>query len=423
MTVEIDDLLSPKQVDFLINSDARINIAEGAIRSGKTISSLLRWCDYVREKPAQGELVMIGKTAATVYRNCFAPLQNPEIYGELSAQVHYTPGAPTARIFDRIVHIIGANDSKAEAKIRGFTCAGSYVDEISLIPELFWNQLIGRHSDDSAQIFGTTNPDNPQHWLRKRFLLNNPDVKAWHFVMDDNPRLSEAQKAFWRRQYTGLWFKRFIQGLWVQAEGACLDMWDEERHVVDDLPPIVRWVGVGVDYGTVNPFDALLLGLGHDGRLYLASEYRWDSRAEHRQKTDSEYSTDVRGWVGKYRAPGSEHDGVHPEKWVIDPSAASFITQLWRDGLSPIPADNSVLDGIRLVSNLLAKDQLRVHRSCQGWIEEAPSYVWDEKAAEKGEDRPVKVADHALDAGRYVLFTTEWDWRHQVKEPEEREAA
>ena len=413
---EIDDLLSPKQVDFLINSDARINIAEGAIRSGKTISSLLRWMDYVREKPAQGELVMIGKTSATVYRNCFAPLQNPDIYGDLSAQVKYTPGAPTARIFDRVVHIIGANDAGAESKIRGFTCAGSYVDEISLVPELFWNQLIGRHSDDRAQVFGTTNPDNPQHWLRQRFLIGNPDVKSWHFVMDDNPRLSESQKAFWRRQYSGLWFKRFILGLWVQAEGAVLDMWDEETHVVDELPPILRWVGVGVDYGTTNPLDALLLGLGADGTLYLATEYRWDSRKERRQKTDSEYSAALTEWIDGYTAPGSMHPGVHPEKWVVDPSAASFIQQLWRDGYSPIAADNAVLDGIRLVSNLLAKGLLKVHRSCQGWIQEAPSYVWDDKAAEKGEDRPVKVADHALDAGRYVLKTTEWSWRHDLRD-------
>lgn len=422
MSQGIDDLLSPKQVDFLINSDARINLAEGAIRSGKTIISLLRWLDYVREKPVSGELVMIGKTAATVARNCFSPLQNPDIFGDLAQHVHYTAGAPTGRIFDRTVHVIGANDAKAEAKIRGFTCAGSYVDEISLIPELFWNQLIGRHSDDNAKIFGTTNPDNPQHWLRKRFLLDNPDVKSWHFVMDDNPRLSESQKAFWRRQYTGLWFKRFILGLWVQAEGAIYDMWDEEKHVVDVLPPIVRWPGVGIDYGTVNPFDALLLGVGHDGRLYLTTEYRWDSRVERRQKTDSEYSTAVRGWVDGWTAPGSEHPGVIPEKWIVDPSAASFIEQLWRDGVTPTRADNTVGDGIRLVANLLAKDQLRVHRSCTGWVEEVPSYVWDETAASKGEDRPVKVGDHALDAGRYVLKTTEWSWRHQITQPAEEAA-
>jgi hypothetical protein len=110
------------------------------------------------------------------------------------------------------------------------------------------------------------------------------------------------------------------------------------------------------------------------------------------------------------------HPGVHPEKWIVDPSAASFITQLWRDGLSPEGADNSVLDGIRLVSNLLAKGLLKVHRSCDGWIEECPGYVWDEKAAEKGEDRPVKAGDHSLDAGRYVTASTEWTWRHDLRD-------
>lgn len=412
----IDDLLSPKQVTSLVESDASICVWEGAIRSGKTIASLLRWLKYVADPPRGGQLVMVGKTTATIARNCFAPLQDPSIFGSLSQHIHYSAGAPTAKILGRTVHVIGANDAKAESKIRGFTCGGSYVDELTLVPRPFWDQLVGRHSIDGAQIFATTNPDNPQHWVKKDLLSGNPDVKMWNFVMDDNPRLSEEKKAFWRRQYTGLWFKRFILGQWVQAEGAVLDMWDEDVHVVDELPPILRWVGTGIDYGTTNPFDALLLGLGADGVLYLASEYRWDSRKERRQKTDSEYSAAMTEWIDGYTAPGSMHPGVHPERWVVDPSAASFIQQMWRDGYSPIAADNSVLDGIRLVSSLLAKGHLRVHRSCRGWIEEAPGYVWSEKAALKGIDEPEKVNDHALDAGRYVLKTTEWSWRHDLKD-------
>jgi PBSX family phage terminase large subunit len=406
---DVSDLLSPKQVTSITESTADINVWNGAIRSGKTIASLLRWLMYVADPPAgSGELVMIGKTAATVARNCFASLQDPSIFGNFTRHVHYTAGAPTAKIMGRTVHVIGANDAKAESKIRGFTCRGAYVDELTLLPRPFWDQLVGRHSGDGTQIFATTNPDNPQHWVKKDILTGNPDVKSWHFVMDDNPKLSAEKKAFWRRQYTGLWFKRFILGQWVQAEGACYDMWDEDVHVIDELPPILRWIGVGIDYGTTNPFAGLLLGLGADGILYLASEYRWDSRKQRRQKTDSEYSSDVRAWVDAYTAPGSMHPGVIPEKWIVDPSAASFMTQLWRDGLSPEGADNSVLDGIRLVSNLLAKGQLKVHRSCAGWIEEAPGYVWDAKAAERGEDRPMKVGDHSLDGGRYVINSTEW---------------
>lgn len=409
--------MSPKQIDYVVNSTAAINLSEGAIRSGKTISSLLRWLHYVANHERGGQLVMVGKTRETVARNCFAPLQDPSIFGELSQHVHYTAGAPTARIMGKLVHVLGANDAAAESKIRGFTCGGSYTDELSLIPKPFWDQLVGRHSTDGALMFATTNPDNPQHWVKEELLEDNPDVRSWNFVMDDNPVLSDAKKAFWRRQYTGLWFKRFILGQWVQAEGAIYDMWDEEVHVVDELPLILRWICVGIDYGTVNPFDALLLGLGVDGCLYLASEYRWDSRKERRQKTDSEYSTAVRAWTDEYVPPGTEYPGVIPEKWVVDPSAASFIQQLWRDGVTPTQGDNAVDDGLRLVANLLAKGQLKVHRSCKGWIKECPGYVWDAKAAEKGIDQPVKVADHALDAGRYALRTTEWLWRHHVRDP------
>jgi hypothetical protein len=248
-------------------------------------------------------------------------------------------------------------------------------------------------------------------------------VQSFAFKLDDNPKLDEDYKSTLYAQYTGLWRKRFIDGAWTLASGAVYDMWDEDRHVVDVLPPILRWPAVGIDYGTTNPFAALLLGLGSDGVLYLASEYRWDSRKERRQKTDSEYSKAVTEWINTYTAPGSMHPGVYPEKWVVDPSAASFITQLWRDGLSPVGADNAVLDRIRLISSLLARDLLKVHRSCGGWIEECPSYVWSESAAQKGEDKPEKVGDHSLDGGGYGIFTTEWSWRHDLKDQLTDEAA
>jgi hypothetical protein len=202
------------------------------------------------------------------------------------------------------------------------------------------------------------------------------------------------------------------------AEGAVYDMWDEDRHIVRDLPRIERWHGVGVDYGTVNPFAALLLGLGEDGRLYLTSEWRWDSKLQRRQLTDAEYADRLAEWISQVPRPHARGRlyGVAPEWWVIDPSAASFKTELWRRGTSNVQdADNEVLDGIRVVSSLLATDRLKVHTSCQGWREEVPGYSWDEdKATDKGIDEPIKSADHSLDAGRYVTKTTEWAWRPAI---------
>lgn len=416
-------VMSPKQIFSIVEAEERINVWEGSIRSGKTIASLLRWLLFVANPPRDGELVIVGKTRETVNRNLFGPLQNPNLFGkQITKQIHYNPGAPTATLLGRTVHILGANDAKAEPKIRGMTVCGAYVDEATVLPRTFWDQLVGRCSVPGAKIFATTNPDNPSHWLRKYYLLRSVEtqLRSWHFTIDDNPALDPSYVAWLKSTYTGLWYKRFVLGQWVQAAGAIYDMWDEQRHVVDILPRITRWISLGVDYGTVNPFAALMLGLGEDQRLYFTNEWRYDSKLARRSLTDHEYSERLRRWLGAIKHPHEPgREGVHPEWTCVDPSAASFVQQLYRDGLVPTLASNAVLDGIRNVGSLLATDRLKVHRSCAGWIEEVPGYVWDEEHAEKyGEDKPIKANDHSLDGGRYGIHTTEAVWQGQLLEAE-----
>ena len=402
--------LSDKQERSIAHSTARINIWSGAVRSGKTISSLLRWLTYVADAPRGGALVVAGKTLDTVARNVFAPLQDHALFGPAARHVHYTRGASTATILGRQVEVITAADARAEGRLRGLTAAGAYVDELTLIPEAFFAQLLARLSVPGAKVFCTTNPDGPAHWVRKKFLLRagELDLRHWHFTLDDNPALDPAYVEALKAEYVGLWYRRFILGEWCLAEGAVYDMWDEDTHVVDELPQITRWISCGIDYGTTNPFAALVLGAGADGRLYLVDEWRWDSKLQRRQLTDAEYSARLRAWM--------RDRGYDPEWIAVDPSAASFKLQLFRDGVSSVmDADNGVVDGIRLIASLLATDRLRVHRSCRGWIEEAPGYSWDDDAAAKGIDQPVKVADHSLDAARYAIASTQTLWRPYVR--------
>lgn len=399
--------LSPRQIVSLHESTARINIWEGSIRSGKTIASLLRWLLFIITAPRGGELVMFGKTRESVARNLFGPLQDPALFGPMTKLIHYTPGAGTAIIFGRIVHVIGANDAKAEPKVRGMTIVGAYGDEITVIPEAFFRQILGRMSVPGAQLFGSTNPDNPSHWLRRDFLqrAGELDLRTWHFTLDDNPHLPAAYVASIKAEFVGLWYRRFVLGHWVQAEGAIYDMWDERLHVVDDIPAVTRWLSVGVDYGTRNPFAALLLGLTADKRLILARSYRHDPRHARRQLTDADYSRELRAWLADDR----------PEFIAVDPSAASFKVQLHADKVrGVVDADNAVEDGIRTVASLLGLGRLIVHRSCKGWREEVTGYAWDDEQAAKGIDKPIKVADHDLDAGRYAVATTRQLWQAHV---------
>ncbi|MFE5912077.1 PBSX family phage terminase large subunit [Streptomyces wedmorensis] len=399
--------LSPKQIDSIVEARAFQNIWEGSVRSGKTIASLLAWLAFVCDRPEGGELVMVGRTRDSLARNVFGPLTDPSVFGKLSRDIHYTSGAPTANVLGVTVHCLGANDAQAEPKVRGLTCAGAYVDELTTLPRTFYDQLNARCSVEGSKIFGTTNPDNPQHWARQEYLLRPREtrLKSWHFVMDDNPGLSEAYKARTKASYRGLFYKRNVQGLWVMAEGAIYEAWDEATHVVDKLPPMRRY-WLGMDYGTVNPTSVILLGLGDDNRLYACAEWRHDSRKAMRQLTDAQYSEAIGAWL--------RDQGIRPEWSFVDPSAASFITQAFTDRSLPnlARANNEVVDGIRSVASLLAAGLLRVHRSCTGLIEEMPGYVWDEKAAEKGEDKPVKIADHSVDALRYAVHSTAHEWRH-----------
>lgn len=415
--------MSEKQIDYILDSDAFVNLAEGSVRAGKSIGGLVRWLMYIAEDaPKSGELIVTAKTYDTAVRNVFNPLRDTAIFGPLAKATSYTRGAPTATILGEQVEVITFNDERSENRLRGMTARGTYVDEWSLMPRSFHEQLLGRHSVDGSQLFGNTNPDNPRHWLKADFIDETgpggrlaADWKVWKFVLDDNPGLSEEKKAQYRRQYKGLWYRRNILGEWCMAEGTIYDGWDPAQHVVKTLPPIVRWIALGIDYGTVNPFAGLILGLGVDGRLYLTHEWRHDSRKAMRQMTDAEYSTEVRGWLAGAPIYGTDARGIRPEWIVVDPSAASFIHQLYRDGLSPAGADNSVIDGIRLIASLLAEGLLLVHESCEGWIGEVGGYVWDEKAAQLGEDKPVKLDDHSLDAGRYAIKTTEALWRPQLR--------
>ena len=383
---------SPLQRKSFKEANAKINIWEGAVRSGKTYISLWRFLTELSEGP-EGEYVMIARTYDSFKRNVL-----PELTSMIGADNKYYKGNRELNIWGKTIHVIGADDERAESKIRGPTFSGAYVDELTIIPESVFRMLISRCAMRGAKIFGTTNPDSPYHWLKRDFLSGNPDVKSWKFGLDDNPQLPEEDKEYLKRQYKGLWYQRFIEGKWVQAEGSVYDFFDENLHVIDFAPSYTSSYIVGVDYGTTNPCAFVLIG--HDPNrfpnFWVESEYYFDSRAQQRQKTDTEYADDFKKFI----------EGRPINAIYLDPTAVSFRIELQKQGiLNLYEAENSVLDGIRFVSKLLNNGTLKVCRSCKNVIKEFQSYVWDDKSALTGIDKPKKVNDHALDAIRYALFT------------------
>jgi PBSX family phage terminase large subunit len=204
--------------------------------------------------------------------------------------------------------------------------------------------------------------------------------------------------------FTGVFYKRYILGQWVAAEGVIYDSFDTETMVVTEIPDIRKYY-VGVDYGTSNATTFILCGLGIDDRLYIIDEYYHSGAETGRQKSPAEYSRDFIAWL-------SDKGGrVRPEYIFVDPSAEGFIITLWNDGVrGVVQADNEVKLGIELLSSIIADDRFRVHRRCSHVLKEITSYVWDTKAQARGEDRPLKTNDHTLDPIRYVANGTRIVW-------------
>lgn len=404
LAVEEAAHLSVKQQNSILDATARINIWEGSIRSGKTIASIMRWLDYVNHAPP-GALALVGKTKDTIGRNI-----QDVIHAVRPDAISYVRGANTCRILGRQIEVVGANDKKAENKIRGLTLAGAYADEITVLPEDFWKQTLGRLSVRGAKLFGTTNPDNPQHWLRKNFLQRAEQLNLYqvHFELDDNPSLDPDYVASLKAEYTGLWYKRFIQGLWVSADGAIYDMLDETAHC-RPAPDKSLWQAawVGIDYGTSNPTHAVLVVLAGD-RLYAVAEWQHDGRAKG-QLTDAQISARLADWLAGEMAD----TGVTPTV-VLDPSAASLRVQMRSDSWPGLrTADNRVEVGIRTTSSLFGGSKLAVDKdACPILWDELCGYVWDDEKLLRGVEEPVKTDDHGPDALRYQVMAARPVWRH-----------
>lgn len=400
--------LSPAQLRSFHNSNGRFNLWHGPVRSGKSYVSILRWIEYTALNDPPGPLFIFGRTLSAVKRNVVTPMF--ELLGD---EMRYTN--QTIHLWDRTIHCIGASDAKAEGVIRGSTSAGSYYDETTLLPRNFFSMSLSRMSLRGAKGFATTNPDSPAHWIKKDFMDRADELgwKMFTWSLDEATFLDPDFLAALKREHTGLFYRRFIKGEWVMAEGAIYDGFDQGIHVVDK-PPYDRpdYYIVGVDYGTGNPTVFVLMGVKMmpDGKTIVCCEreYYYDSVAKMKQKTDVEYAKDLKDFVtniGARRFPGDRQEPATIQAIYVDPSAASFKLECSRSGLPVRDADNSVLDGIRFQATMLANGQYFIHRSCKHTIEEYSAYVWDHKKQLLGIDAPIKTGDHAKDAERYALYS------------------
>ncbi len=366
----------------------RINLLEGSVSSGKTWVSLVLWGFWVATMPADKLYLMCGKSLTTLKRNCLIPLE--ELFGRSNFQ--FSTSAKEAYLFGRRILLEGANDARSESKIRGLTLQGAYCDELTLFPRDFFVMLLSRLRVPGAKLIATTNPDSPEHWLKKEYIDRRTelDMLVVRFLLDDNTTLDPQYVAAVKAEYTGVFYNRFILGEWCLAEGIVYPQFDRTQHVRQLEEPQGKWY-ISVDYGTLNAFSAGLWC--YDGNTaYRASEWYYSGREQRRQLTNAQYLKHIQALA----------EGKKIESVIVDPSAASFITELRQAGYTVRKGRNDVVDGIRRVSTALQQGKLLFSPGCRDCIREFSLYRWDEKAAE---DRPIKENDHAMDDVRYFVST------------------
>lgn len=409
MDIETENAIvapTPKQVNSILESNARMNLWIGSVRSGKTWAANARIIKEIKDGPS-GDGMLLGTSREALQRNVVRPLC--DFLGIPSP----SDKANRMTLWNRVIHLIGAPDERAQARITGSTLAFAGVDEGTLMPYGLFKMLQSRLSKRNAKLFLTSNPDSPFHWLKTEIIDNEElDVKVFNFTLEDNPSLDRTYVENIKKEYTGIWYKRYILGQWVLAEGAVYDFFDEDFHTLSHPPTRAREYIVGIDYGTTNPCVFVLIGIDSTQypNMWCEKEYIFDSSITNRQKTDSEYAEDLAHFITGYNISAI----------YVDPSAASFKLECRKAGIQNIfDAENDIHNGIRFQTQHLQNGSYKICKNCTRTIEEYGNYLWDIRAAKKGIEKPLKAHDHTKDAERYALFTHLFNRPAQRLNPED----
>lgn len=386
--------LSGKQLEAFTESTARLNFWQGAVRSGKTYSSLVRLLEAIRNG-VPGDVMIVGVSREAIQRNVISELCKMIGAPEPSSKTN------EIKMLGRKIHLIGASDERAVAKIQGSTLSYAYCDELTRLPEPFFRMLLSRLSVKGAQLFASMNPEGPKHWCKKDFLDRESelDLRTWKFTLDDNPSLDPKYVEDLKKEYQGgAWHKRYILGEWAVAHGLVYDGFDEEINTYIEDYPTPNFYVAACDYGTINPTCCLIAGISPKRwpQIHIEKEYYYNSAKSGRQKTDSELAEDIKEFIG-YK---------NIEAIYLDPAAASFKEELRRIDLPVCDALNDVIPGIRTTHKFITHKNLVIHKSCKNLLEEIQTYSWDPKAADRGEDKPLKVNDHCVDSLKYLCYST-----------------
>lgn len=379
-------------------------IADGAIRSGKTVFMMVAFVDDAMRRFNNQRFGICGKTVDSTVKNIITPYVGLN-YAQEKYAITWKRTDKLLVVSDgeheNIFEIFGGKDESSFMLIQGRTLAGVLFDEVALQPQSFVEQALARCSVEGSRFWFNCNPDVPNHWFYQSWVQKPKEHNALHlhFELEDNPSLSEKIINRYKTMYSGVFYRRYILGEWCVAEGLVYDF--GEDNITDETPTSGEYY-LSIDYGTMNPFSCgLWCVLG--GKAVRIKEYYYSGRGEKVMKTDEEYCDEVDKLTKDYTI----------SKVIVDPSAASFIASLRKRGYSVQKANNDVIDGIRRTSVYLKEGKVLIHRNCADAIREFGLYRWDDKSTE---DKVIKENDHAMDEIRYFCNTV---LKHKFKQNNE----
>ena len=269
--------LSKKQREVIREGYSRLLILTGGVRAGKTVLTYFMIPELIRKFP-NSKGILIGKTLASLSENILDPMR--ELYGDAISDIKTDQsGKKYTILFGRKVRCVGANDGKAENKIRGATYGWAVGDEVSTWDRSTFDMLMSRLSEKGAICVVTTNPDEPNHWFNQNYIKKEGiDKKVVRFTIDDNPYLDRDYVENLKKIYAGtVLYDRLILGLWTSGSGAIYKRFIEEKddYIIDevDTDKIVDYA-IGVDFGeNVSATTFKLLGLERNYNcLYILNE-------------------------------------------------------------------------------------------------------------------------------------------------------
>ena len=371
-------------------------ICDGAVRSGKTFAMGVAFFLWAMSSFRGQQFGLCATTQNGVRRNLLSPVLPVLRCLGFQVEERLSRGQLVVRRGGRenTFFLYGGRNEGSPALIQGVTLAGVLLDEVALMPRSFVEQACARCSVEGGKLWFSCNPAGPEHWFYKEWICRAEEKRTLylHFTMEDNPSLSPRTRKKYERMFRGVFYRRYVQGEWVAAEGLVYDFFDPSALEPAPTEGFDRW-RISCDYGTLNPASFGLWGR-RDGVWYRVAEYYYDARAEGRQKTDGEYAADLKKLAGERSV----------EMVIVDPSAASFIEELRRAGWTVRKADNRVLEGIRRTAAALRSGEVVICRECEAAVREFAMYCWDLKA---GQDKVVKEHDHAMDDIRYFVMSLE----------------